>query len=110
MVMTNEFFVKFKEHNTGVARHSSNYAFALQIGKISIHRALGKSGLLLQQIGNAHWSSKVEQQFDELAPTPRVHQLATAQSLGHQTMHCVAALLHEYERNSRRCMVNSWPG
>lgn len=107
-MMTDEFFVELVQEHTVIARHSTDDALVFETDKVSIHGALCQTRVLAEHVSDAYRSGEVEQEVDELASTAGVHRLAATKTICDERVHCVAALLHEYERNSHCTSLKPW--
>lgn len=97
-MVSDEFFGQFVSGVVIVPRHSVDDLHRLQVGQVSIHRALGQSGSSFQQFWNRGRAPELQEEIDELSSTGRVHQTGSTKSLSDLIVDRIALRLHRDER------------
>ncbi|MEY4400373.1 MAG: hypothetical protein RL072_238 [Actinomycetota bacterium] len=107
-MVSDEFFVELVEQHTVIARHSTDDALVFETDQVSVHGALCQTRIPAEHVSDAYRSGEVEQKVDELASASGVDGLAATKTISDERVHCIAALLHEYERNSHCTSLKPW--
>ncbi len=97
-MVADEFLGQFVSGVVVVTRNLVDDPHSFQVGKVSIHRALGQSRSSFQQLRHRRWATKSQKEIDQLSSASRVHQTGLSQSLRHLVVHRLAVCLHCDER------------
>lgn len=97
-MVADEFLGQFVSCAVVVTRNLVDDLHSFQVGKVSIHRALGQSRSSFQQLRHRRWASELQQEIDQLSSASRVHQTGLAKSLSNLVVDRLAMRLHCDER------------
>jgi hypothetical protein len=97
-MVADEFLGQFVSGMVVVTRNLVDDLHLLQVGQVSIHRALGQSRSSFQQLRHRRWATKSQKEIDQLSSASRVHQTGLAKSLSNLVVDRLAMRLHCDER------------